>query len=67
MNYGLMKVFYPETNIECADEKCTRFIKFMDTCYIDTQESPAYYCESCGQCLRYERKMAEKRKKNNGD
>jgi hypothetical protein len=65
MNYGLINTFYPDVNIKCADDKCTRYVNFMDKCFIDTQDE-SVYCESCGQCLRYARKMAKKRN-NQGD
>ena len=61
-NYGLINTFYPESGVICSDEKCGRAVNFMDKCFIDTLKN-RIFCESCGQCIRYERKMEDSRKK----
>jgi len=46
----------------CRDEKCNRMIEHEDPCFIDTwPDEGEVYCDSCGKCLRYERKMADRR------
>jgi hypothetical protein len=59
-NYGLLLTFFPESGVICSDEKCGRPVQFLEKCFIDMQTQEVY-CEPCGQCVRYERKMAEKR------
>jgi late competence protein required for DNA uptake (superfamily II DNA/RNA helicase) len=44
----------------CADPQCRRPIKHDEPCFIDTISGETY-CDSCGRCLRYERKMETKR------
>lgn len=61
INFNLVNTYYPETSgIQCADEKCGRFVGYLEKCFIDTLKD-CIYCEACGQCVRYERKMADKR------
>ena len=46
----------------CKDEKCGRMVAHQDPCFIDTwTENGDVYCDACGKCRRYERKMAERR------
>lgn len=60
-DYGLVFTFYPEqSGILCSDDKCGRPVSFMEKCFIDPQYE-AIYCEACGQCVRFERKMEAKR------
>ena len=59
-NYGLMSSLCPEVNMDCKGVKCARKINYLDKCFIDTIESN-FLCQSCGECIRYERKMAKKR------
>ena len=46
----------------CEDEKCDRIVAFGDNYFTDPEEH--IYCESCGLCLRYERKRALQREQN---
>jgi hypothetical protein len=60
-DFGLVYTFFPEqSGITCSDEKCGRPVSFMDKCFIDPMKD-AIYCEACGQCVRYKRKMAQRR------
>jgi hypothetical protein len=62
LEYGLIKTFCPHLDItDCSGLKCGRGVKFMDECFIDSMTGNVL-CKDCGQCLRYERKMAERRK-----
>jgi hypothetical protein len=46
----------------CKDEKCGRGVAHSEPCFIDTwTENGTVYCDSCGKCIRYERKMADRR------
>ena len=56
----ITQVFKP---IRCKDFKCPRSVINKDACFIDTwSEGGDVYCDSCGKCLRYERKMEIKRR-----
>ncbi len=47
---------------KCKDDKCGRMVDHEAPCFIDTwSEEGDAYCDSCGKCLRYERKMADRR------
>lgn len=59
--HGLIETFSPQPDIiDCSDEKCGRPVKFMEKCFIDGTTGEIF-CQSCGQCIRYERKMAARR------
>lgn len=46
----------------CKDEKCNRMVKHEEPCFIDTwTENGDVFCDPCGKCRRYERKMADRR------
>ena len=51
---------HPE-KVDCSDDKCGRPIQFMEQCFIDGTTGEIF-CHSCGVCVRYERKMAARRK-----
>jgi len=60
--FGLIETFSPHPdNVECADDKCGRLVQFMEKCLIDGTVGDIF-CAPCGECLRYERKMAARRK-----
>lgn len=44
----------------CADSHCPKIIQHEEPCFIDTISGETY-CDSCGRCMRYERKMEAKR------
>ena len=46
----------------CDDKKCGRIITVGDFYFTDPKGS--IFCESCGLCIRYERKRAAQRKEN---
>ena len=49
--------------VVCKDSKCGRRVAHEDVCFVDTHsDNGDIYCDSCGKCLRYERKMAARRK-----
>jgi len=49
--------------VVCSDEKCSRAVEHEDPCFIDTKsEDGDVYCDSCGKCLRYARKMESRRR-----
>ena len=53
------QVFKP---VRCADHKCTRSVINKDPCFVDTwSDQGDVYCDGCGKCVRYERKMEAKR------
>ncbi len=61
IQYGFINTFSPDPDpLTCSDEKCGRSILFMNKCFID-QETGYFYCEECGKCKRYERKMKLRR------
>jgi hypothetical protein len=63
IEFGLITTFSPYTDIiECCGLKCGRAVKFMEKCFID-QMTGNVLCKDCGQCIRYERKKAEERKR----
>lgn len=46
----------------CVDSKCGRKVKDEEPCFIDTlSKNGDLYCDACGKCLRYERKMEARR------
>jgi hypothetical protein len=45
----------------CTDPQCSKAIKHDEPCFVDTISGETY-CDSCGRCIRYERKMEAKRK-----
>lgn len=48
--------------VVCSDPKCGRFIQHDEPCFVDTMtENGNVYCDSCGKCIRYERKRAKMR------
>ena len=62
IEFGLIAAFSPHTeSFNCEGLKCGRPIKFMEKCYID-HKTGSLYCQSCGACIRYERKKAAERK-----
>lgn len=59
---GFMEITYSqEEPIECAGEKCQRFIGLDDICFVDIQEGGKIHCKLCGTCERYHRKKAAER------
>ncbi len=51
---------------KCSGDHCGKAIRNQESCFVDTQESDGrIYCDSCGKCLRYTRKMDDKRKNSN--
>lgn len=63
IKFGMMEL--PNgANVEviCYDPKCTRMIGVDSHCFADTHNNGVLYCRDCGQCERYSRKMAERRK-----
>ena len=46
----------------CDDIKCGRIITVGDFYFTDPEGG--IFCESCGQCIRYERKRAAQREQN---
>ena len=54
-------VWFQEDTI-CEDKKCDRAVAFGDNYFTDPEEH--IYCESCGLCIRYERKKATQREIN---
>lgn len=44
----------------CKDSKCGRGVVHGEPCFVDTW-TEKFYCDSCGKCVRYERKMADRR------
>ena len=52
-------IWFKEDRI-CNDNKCDRIITDGDFYFTDPEGS--IFCESCGLCIRYERKRAAQRK-----
>jgi hypothetical protein len=62
VRFGLLETLLTESDtIICSDNKCGRDVMFGEACFIDIQTNNVY-CESCGKCLRYERKKEEERR-----
>jgi hypothetical protein len=60
IRHGYMGASWDGDITECSDRKCGRLVKNGDACFVELQ-SGALYCDGCGRCKRYIRKMAEKR------
>jgi len=64
LQHGLLRIIYHGENLLCADEKCGRLIIDASYCFVDTING-ATYCDDCGKCVRYSRKMAKQRELSN--
>lgn len=61
VEYGLIEAFSPyQELVDCEALKCGRPIKFMEKCFINHTDG-SLFCQSCGVCIRYERKKADQR------
>ena len=57
----MVQMIYPPIRAnQCGNFKCGKMVQSESPCFRDTLGA-AYYCDSCGKCLRYHRKKAAER------